>query len=472
MWSRFKTPEQGTFESRLSGPRHTVAHHAGAKVLDPQPDGAPTAVGMATGIVTTTPTIALTRSGKAFAALRTGGMARSRDGGTTWEIVRPPDSGGDTHTGGEHGYVVVDRDTDRVYYVTWMHVESFGERRRSISGRTSGSYVSWTDDEGETWEHSTVGKDTWDWPKILTGPAVSSKTEGYPNVVYFRAMYQRILGPLAKLYKSLDGGRTWAPTANLVTDGFEPGYGLVGPDGTIYMDEIYTLGFCSGWAGSPYPYKWREQSKLRIVISRDEGDTWEHVVMPEAFAPLSYYGLQRVAVDEENNLYVVWEDQRDGMPYLSISRDSSRTWSPRMMVGAPGLKHSHHFVSVVAREAGHIAICYYGSRQRFGAFVNANYTPDLRPCDGYLCETFNALDPDPVFYSATVNEPAEPLLPRVRISDGAGEGIGLAFDAQGAPWVTFTRVVNPFFPVGPAVFFEHLPTDLYVGRLMHPQAGR
>jgi len=64
-----------------------------------------------------------------------------------------------------------------------------------------------------------------------------------------------------------------------------------------------------------------------------------------------------------------------------------------------------------------------------------------------------------------VNDPAEPLFPRVRISDGAGEGIGLSFGPDGTPWVTFARVINPFPPVGPAVFYMTHPTDLFVGGL-------
>ncbi len=399
-------------------------------------------------------------------ALRTGGVARSRDDGATWEIVRPPDSGGDSHEGGEHGYVYVDRLTDRVFYITWMTVNSFGERRRGWTRRTSGSYVSWSDDDGETWGHSAVGRDTWDWPKILTGPAVSSKTKGYPNVIYFRAMYPNILGPLAKFYKSLDGGKTWVPTAQFATDGFEPGYGVMGTDGTIYTDEIYTLGFYAGWLGSPYPYKPKEQGKLRIVISRDEGDSWEHVVVPEAFCPLAFYGMQRVAVDEENNLYVAWEDNRDGLPYLSISRDQGKTWSPRRMIGAPGVKHAQYPVMITAKELGHVAISYLGSPQRFG-FINLTYAPDARPYDGYICETFNGLDPDPVFWSATVNDPAEPLLPRVRFCDGVGEGLGITFGPDGTPWASFTHVINRWFPISAAVFYKHLPTDLFMGRFIH-----
>jgi hypothetical protein len=462
--SRFQVPQEGAvFKAQHSGPRPAIAHHAGARVLDIQPDGGPSAVGMATNIVSTCPTAVQTRSGTLLVALRTRGVARSRDNGATWEIVKPPDSHGDSHDGGEHGYIYIDRDTDRVFYVTWMTVRSFGERRRSWTGRSSGSYVSWSDDDGETWDHTTVGRDTWDWPKILTGPPITSKTEGYPNVIYFRAMYAKILGPLAKFYKSLDGGRTWTPTAQFACDGFEPGYGVMGPDGTIYLDEIYTLGWRSGRHGSPYPYRRKEQGKLRIVISRDEGDSWEHVVVPDAFSPLAFYGMQRIAVDEDGNLYAVWEDNRDGLPYLSVSRDGGRTWSGRIMVGAPGVKHVQLPVLVTARETGHVAISYLGSTQRFG-FINLTYTPDGRPYDGYVCETFNALDPDPVFWSAAVNDPAEPLLPWARFCDGVGEGLHITFGSDGAPLASFTRVINPWFPIGPAVFYKTLPTDLYVGR--------
>ncbi|WP_287153797.1 sialidase family protein [Candidatus Solincola tengchongensis] len=468
-FSRFQVPPAGSvFEALLDGPHDAVAHHAGARLLNPQPKGGPRALGMATGIMTTTPTLAVTSKGTVFAALRHRGVARSRDHGRTWEIVKPPDSGDDTHENGEHGFVHLDRDTDRVFYITWMTVRSFGERRPHWTRRTSGSYLSWTDDEGETWEHASLGHDTWDWPKILTGPAVHSTTEGYPNVIYFRAMYPKILGPLAKFYKSLDGGKTWAPTAQFACDGFEPGYGAVGPDGTIYLDEIYTLGWRSGWRGSPYPYRWKEQGRLRVVISRDEGDTWEHRVVTGAFCPLAFYGIQRVAVDRGGNLYAVWEDNRDGLPYLSISRDGGRTWSRRMMIAAPGVRHVQYQVNIAALEEGHIAISYLGSPRRFG-FINLPYTPDGRPYSGYLCECFNALDPEPVFWSASLNDTSRPLIPWARLCDAVGEGMHVTFAPDGTPWAAFTRVVNPWFPIGPAVFYRTLPTDLYVGRFVRGQ---
>jgi len=155
----------------------------------------------------------------------------------------------------------------------------------------------------------------------------------------------------------------------------------------------------------------------------------------------------------------VWEDNRDGLPYLSISRDGGKTWSARMMVGAPGVKHVQYPVMVTAKEAGHVAISYPGNAQRFG-FINLAYTPDWRPYDGYVCETTNALDPNPVFWSATVNDPSKPLLPGIRFCDGVGEGLHVTFGPDGSSWAMFTRVINPWFPVGPAVFYKTLPTDL------------
>jgi len=70
-----------------------------------------------------------------------------------------------------------------------------------------------------------------------------------------------------------EGGK--APVADCIMTDFgsvEPSIAITG-DGAIYLDEIYTLGFRSGRFGSPYPYRFKDQGKLRVVISRDEGDS-------------------------------------------------------------------------------------------------------------------------------------------------------------------------------------------------------
>ena len=44
---------------------------------------------------------------------------------------------------------------------------------------------------------------------------------------------------------------------------------------------------------------------------------------------------------------------------------------------------------------------------------------------------------------------------------------GITFGPDGTPWAMFARVINPWFPIGPAMFYKTLPTDLYVGRFKH-----
>lgn len=396
-------------------------------------------------------------------ALRRGGLASTSDSGQTWIRRCPPELGnGSSHDVGEHGYTWSDPTTKRLFYVTFGGLAA---PRRRVSGRWSaGSLLSWSDDDGLTWVTQEIGGDTWDWPKVLAGAPRTGPVEGdHPNIMYFFGTHPFLLGPLRKVYRSRDGGRTWQPTANVAGDALEAGYGTVAPDGTIYIDEPYFLAGIGRLRGSPYRYRWREQGKLRLLISRDEGDSWEHRVIPDARAPLALYGIQRVAVDSEGTVYFAWHDRRDNLPYLSYSRDGGITWSERVMVAPPGVRRVHFQVQIAAREPGHVAISYYGTRHRLG-LPSLIYVPDGRRHDGFITETFNATDPEPVFRTVQVNDPSEPLMPRARIADGAGEGQGIAFDSTGAPWATFTRVVEPW-RFGLSVFMKDPPTTLFVGRL-------
>jgi hypothetical protein len=85
------------------------------------------------------------------------------------------------------------------------------------------------------------------------------------------------------------------------------------------------------------------------------------------------------------------------------------------MVGAPGVNEAA-LPALAAGELAHLAFTYYGSK-------NSPGPPFPPPCTGiatscpayanetwntYITETWNALDHDPVFWSAPINDPVQP----------------------------------------------------------------
>ncbi len=165
---------------------------------------------------------------------------------------------------------------------------------------------------------------------------------------------------------------------------------------------------------------------MRVVISRDEGDTWEHRVVTDAFCPLAFYGIQRVAVDRRGNLYAVWEDNRDGLSYLSISRDGGSYLVPAYDGGRTG-SQARPVSSERHGPGGGPHSHLLSGKSPPARLYQPAHTPDGKPYNAYLCECFNTLDLDPVFWSARVNDPSRPLIPRAKLCDAVGEGMHVTF---------------------------------------------
>lgn len=247
-----------------------VRHQTSRKVLPPSTEAVYGCLAD-TGGIGPTPMLGVTHNGTLFVARASTGVLRSKDGGQTWAVVDVPDhENGDSHRGGIHGFVHVDSVTDRVYYITSLGAAS--------CGGSSGAVISWTDDLGVTWHGSTVGCDTYDWGKLVSAPAVF----GHGRVLYFLGVGERLIGNKRFVYRSRDGGETWARTATIASATVEPGIGVAGPEGTIYFDqpESLLLGGIERQADTTYPWNPANECKLIIVVSEDEGDTWRHEPVP------------------------------------------------------------------------------------------------------------------------------------------------------------------------------------------------
>jgi hypothetical protein len=377
-------------------------------------------------------TIGVTRSGAVLFAPRDDNTAappqntlqgpefvvRSRDLGRTWRALS---SGGPTTGGLVPPWMSVDPVTSRIWFLT------------TLKG-LQGARLSWSDDDGRHWRtnpavgcHGTscLGQGG---ERVLEGPAPrgGARPHGYRHVVYYCANGGSDLGPTTlACYRSLDGGRSFAPVRGVPDPPGRAGAcginhvarpGVAGPDGDLY----FTLDLCGN---------------LGISISRDEGATWTRRQIARTTVRDVY--TTSVATDSAGDVYVAWLAATGsagagvaarGLPYLVVSRDHGRTWSRPAMVAAPGVRQALH-VAVAAAGRGRVAISYLGSRS----------TASGAGFSGYITESFDVLARRPILWSAPVNRPARPIYSGAH-HETFGDRLffaGDAFGPDGTPWAAF-----------------------------------
>jgi hypothetical protein len=391
--------------------RPAVAHKAGgvpaSSTSTPHKEGAPpipcvTRTGARTGEVT----VVVTNAGAvlfrpAWETQTAGppiGVIRSEDRGSNWDTPNTPT--GDTN-------MWVDRKTGRVFWMT------SGSTRGGILRLAS---LSISDDDGKTWYSGGQAHVASDHVQVFGGPPIASMKkllQGYPSVVYACMGHKPM-----KCEKSQDGGMSWGPELNIP---FPPGLeaiqgpahdcsdfglqGVVGRDGTVYVPY--------GPCNRPY-----------VAVSHDEGGTWTLVAV--ANTDEIGYGYPALGIDEQDNLYATWVGVSDRLPYMAISRDHGMHWGQPLMIGAPGVNEAA-IPSLVAGPTGQVAVTYYGTKNAPLPFPPVCYvraktpevpgqaTPSLgcpgydnEKWDTYVTESWNALDREPLFWSATLNDPSQP----------------------------------------------------------------
>lgn len=384
--------------------RPAVAHRAGGGLATAPPGSAPIPCVTATGYPTSEPSIAVTNRGTvlfnpAIAADRTDGVIRSVDGGRTWQFA-PHAPNGAPVTNSTDANVWVDRPSGRAF---WL---------KQAYPRPTPPRMDFSDDDGRNWTAAAqpCPNRAYDdplgcgHPWVFSGPPVAemrSTQRAFSNVVYVCAGGS---SPLV-CQKSVDGGKTWVPPVRIPSPGGLSckssnhfGFnGVVDRRGTVYVP----------FTPCQRPY---------VAISRDEGATWNSVLVADT--NVIGIGVLPLAIDQQGNLYAAWAGE-DRKLYLAISRDQGAHWSEPWMIAAPGVKEVA-VPQAVAGSRGHVAITYYGS-------TNAPEPPFPAPCKAqvqifslacppyanetwntYVTETFDALTPQPVFWSATLNDPAHP----------------------------------------------------------------
>ncbi|WP_072802732.1 sialidase family protein [Rhodococcoides yunnanense] len=391
-----------------------------------------------TGAQDVSPSIQVARDGTLFIARATRGVLRSTDDGATWTDIPVPDAAASAQTTGGHGYVHVDPRTDRVYYVTSLQVPA--------CGGVSGAVVSWSDDLGESWTSHPFACDTYDWGKIVTGPAPEGNP--YPSATYYFGVGSRPVSGQRVVYRSLDGGQSWERMSQLAAVSTEAGAGVIAPDGTVYFDYPEFFGFDPARVlDQTYPFDPADVCRQMIAVSEDFGAHWRQEPVPGSLTCLSLYGQQRVAVDREGTLYTVWVDDNDAQLYLSTSHDRAHTWSPPVNIMPIGATYSHTHANIIAAEAGHVLIAATMTSDpvntRLAALSNrSDYS-------SYLIESFDADSPTPHLNTVDLDSPDDPS---VRIGEDHNEAnayLGMGPEGQG--WAVFSRHAPQLFTPGQLV---------------------
>jgi hypothetical protein len=390
------------------------------------------------------------------------GIIRSVNNGKTWDFINPTVT--PPRIAPIDMNITIDRTTARIFWTAdLVGLGAFG-----IESRDSGVYIDHSDDDGKTWVRSAPLPLTFDHTQIFTGPpthSLKASMKGYPNVVYvavaggFTCTVFNFCG--AHVTRSLDGGATFeAPVAlpyppecpapgTLPTGGYSL-TGAVGRDGTVYVP----------FTPCERPY---------VAVSRDGGSTW--YLSQVANTEITGFGELGLGMDQQGTLYAAWTATADRLLYLAMSRDDGLTWSMPRMIAAPGVNETAAPM-VVAGKRGQVAVAYYGSK-------NSPGIPFPPPCpfgvvslncpgyqnerwDAYITESWDALSMQPLFWSAALNDPADPvwygytftamrvtsLTGSVTFAGGAGafpslEGsidyFGMTMGPDNTPWAAFTQ---------------------------------
>ncbi|MBJ7608318.1 MAG: exo-alpha-sialidase [Candidatus Dormibacteraeota bacterium] len=379
-----------------------VAYHAGGTVITTPSvtAAAPHPLLFRTGYGGWEPSLGVTNDGTIFYATRNSNVDPdplvSTDSGKTWTAIPPTTPGGvHIHQASLDPYVYVDTATGRVFDT-------------DISPTVTCPPFSHTDDKGAHWSTSVVCG-SFDYQKVFGGPPPKAgpAPTGYPNVVYFCAINGGEgtgTSSFNSCSKSLDGGTVFTPTGApsypvraapasspqpgatpplAICDGAAP-KGAVGPDGTVYVSR--------GWCDEPY-----------LAISHDEGATWTRIRVPGKLLPFdsfdgSWSNHAEVAVDANSNIYFLWIAD-DFHPYLTISRDGGTSWTTPQDILPPGVTRTN-LPAIAVGSPGGVAISMMGTTASLTA------TADQTTWNGYMVISADALDADPTFYAASVNDPA------------------------------------------------------------------
>ncbi len=329
------------------------------------------------------PSIGITSSGCIFfIALEK--VMRSCDYGESWESVE--DYASQPTTSDPYGWV--DPITDRIFNVQMVGLAT--------------TWIAWSDNDGDSWlgnPHDSGPVPLNDHIKLGSGPWTSSGygiigAGGpiYETAVYF--CYNKLAGIFC--YTSFDGGASFEVGGQIyglaTTNGGLHGAITTAADGTVYVPP--------------------RVATPTVVISKDNGLSWDEREMGEDVGTPNPRKNSEVGTDSASNAYHIWTGADQGV-YMARSTDSGDTWDSTSIRISPAEVISTTFPQIDAGDPGRIAITYLGSEN--GSQLNQsdldgnawNGNPHYAPANVsyylYITYSLNALDPEPVFHTVRVS---------------------------------------------------------------------
>jgi hypothetical protein len=312
-----------------------------------------------------------------------GVIMRSTDHGHTWHDVTGPL----TAPVSVDPYMFIDPDTDRVFMINLY---------------LACSYLSWSDDLGESWtdlmplacgtplnDHQKLGAG----PVTKNGPLVGIAGTLYPNVLYYPTNSLVYTGSVAI---SIDGGQTWIEASvEVLGSGTECMAGLHGDpvtddEGIVYVPHRSSCGNNDA-RGGPV-----------IARSRDNGFAWDFTLVGDDVGTAGHDKNPAMATDSADNAYVAWPAQ-DGGLYFSASLDGGTSWSTTSRLISP--VGTTTMPAMMAGDPGRVYVAYYGTvGQDEPAPDLVNETAHWHL---YVTYSMNALDADPTW--TTVRVTSDPI---------------------------------------------------------------
>jgi hypothetical protein len=259
-----------------------------------------------------------------------------------------------------------------------------------LAGTTS--LMTWTDNDGVTWnpsqgggiasgvDHQTVGGGPFKSCTSLQaqlnptqcallaarGPITGNPLGTYPDAVYYAS---QDIG-LAQMALSRDGGTTFEVAHAMYTleqCGGLHGHVKVGPDGTVFVPNKN----CSGYQG--------------LVVSQDNGLSFTVQAVPGSTPGASD---PSVGIGAKGRVYFGYTDG-NGHPKIAVSDDNGQSWNYNQDVGVPFGIQNTAFPEVVAGDNDRAAFFFLGTPSAGPGTADDSSTVFNGVWHGYIATTID-----------------------------------------------------------------------------------